>query len=283
MMELNRYWKRASSLERLIAIIVGVNIFYWLLTSFVFSLEISVSQQIAFYPKFSYSLLKPWTYLSYILIHQDLLHLLINMFILWSIGRLFIRDYGFRSFFALFLIGGIVGALNYQIIYNLFLYTINEYLRPLPLLGASGSIICIVFAYIFLSPYQELRLTQEYKIPYSYLAYAFLLIQLFSLALGGGNIGGELAHLGGALIGIAYAYLLRHKSIDISAPVAKAIDWLIIKWETILYKFFRKGKSKKPNVAKLQEIERKMRHSGYRSLDEEERNVLLDSNHKRQN
>ncbi len=282
-MKQRRYWERASALERLIAIIVGVNIFYWLLTSLVFGLEIRFAHQIAFYPKLSHSLLKPWTYLSYILIHQDLLHLLINMFILWSVGRLFIRDYGFRTFLALFLIGGVAGALNYQIIYNLFLYTRKEYLLPLPLLGASGSIICIVFAYIFLSPHQELRLNQEYKIPYSYLAYAFLLIQLLSLALGGGNIGGELAHLGGALIGIAYAYLLLHKSIDISAPVAKAIDWLIIKWEAILYKFYHKGKSKKPNVAKLQEIEHKMRHSGYRSLDEEERNVLLDSNHKRQN
>ncbi len=206
------------------------------------------------------------------------------MFVLWSLGRLFIRHYGFRAFLALFFIGGIAGAVNYQIVYNLFSFTINEYLRPLPLLGASGSILCIVFAYIFRTPYQELRINQSYRIPYTYLAYAFLLIQLLSLFLGGGNIGGELAHLGGALIGMAYAYLLLHKSVDISEPIAKTIDWLILKWDTIAYRFFeKKRKRSKPNVAKLQEIERKMRHSGYSSLDEDERNVLLNRNNKKLN
>ncbi len=284
-MNISQYLRRANTLEKIIATLIGVNIFYWLFTSLFFGIEFSISKQLAFYPKLSNSFFKPWTYLSYIIIHQNVLHLFINMFVLWSLGRLFIRNYGFRSFLALFLMGGIAGALNYQIVYNIFFYTINEYLRPLPLLGASGSIICIVFAYIFREPYLKLRINKAYAIPYTYLAYAFLFIQVLSLLWGGGNIGGELAHLGGGLTGMAYAILLRNQSIDISEPIAKTIDWLILKWEILSYKIFqhKKNSRKKPNVAKLQEIERKMRYSGYRSLDEEERNFLLDNSNKRLN
>ncbi len=282
-MDINRYWKRASSLDRLITIIVSINILYWFLTSLVFGFEISASREVAFYPKLLHSLQKPWTYLSYIFIHKDFLHLLINMFVLWSFGKLFIRNYGFRSFLALFFIGGILGALNYQLIYSLF-HTINEYLRPLPLLGASGSIICIAFAYVFREPELKLRINQDNAIPYTYLGYAFLALQLLTLLWGGDNIGGELAHLGGGLTGIAYAYLLLHKSIDISEPIAKTIDWLILKWEALVYRFYKKKNAtrQRPNIAKLQEIERKMRHSGYRSLDEDERNLLLEKNNNKQ-
>ncbi len=282
-MDIRNYWTKANALERLIIIIVGGNIFYWLLTSLVFGLEITFSKQIAFYPKFAHSFVKPWSYLSYIFIHQNLLHLFINMFVLWGFGRLFIRDYGFRAFLALFFLGGIAGALNYQLVYNLFFHTINEYLPPLPLLGASASIMCIVFAYIFRSPEQKLRINADYSIPYVYIAYAFLLVQIVSLVWGGRNIGGELAHLGGALLGIAYAYLIRQKSTDISEPFAKAIDWLIIQWLSLMYKLNQNKKKHKPNRAKLEEIERKMRHSGYRSLDEDERHFLLEKENKKLN
>ncbi len=276
-MDVRAYWQRAKGLDRLIIITVIINLVYWLISSLTFSLEIRLASLFAFYPELLDSLLKPWTYLSYVFIHKDIWHLFINMLVLRFIGQRFIQEYGFRSFFALFLIGGIVGAISYQVIYSLGFGLTDISFLPLPLLGASASIFCIIFALIFREPYEQLRLNKEYAIPYTYIAYGLLILEVISiLFLEDKNIGGELAHIGGAVFGMIYASLIRQKGIDLSEPIAKAIDWLILQWATINHRFHKRDKQhRKINTQKLRDIERKMRHSGYRSLDENEQKILI--------
>ncbi len=281
-MDIKDTWYKLDTLKRLIAFIVIFNLSYWLIGAFVFGFEINVAKYIAFSPKLPNSLFKFWTYISYIFLHKSLWHLAMNMIVLWITGRIFMRYYGFRSLLALFLMGGIAGALTYQIVYCLVPSGTMLFIAPMPLLGSSASIYCLVFAYVFREPEQELRISHEYAIPYIYMAYGFLLLLVLSVLFLDSNIGGDLAHLGGAGMGMAYAFLIRERGKDISEPFAKAIDWLIIQWEGLIYKLGRSQTSQKRkiNIERLEEIERKMRHSGYRSLNEEERKILLEKENK---
>ncbi len=282
-MDIKKNWSKLDALKKLIAFIVIINLAHWLIGLFVFGFEISIAKYIAFSPELPDSLLKVWTYVSYSILHKGLWHLATSMVVLWLLGRIFMRYYGFRSVLALFLMGGIAGALTYQIVYYLVPSSTMLFTAPLPLLGSSASIYCLIFAYVFREPEQELRINNEYSVPYIYLAYGFLLLLILSILFFDTNIGGDLAHLGGSVLGLVYAYLIRQRGIDISEPFAKAIDWLIIQWESLIYKLGTRQKNprKSINVERLEEIERKMRHSGYRSLNEEERKILLEKENDR--
>ncbi len=272
-MNIRKSSQRLNSVEVLIVSIVSFNLIYWILDR----LGLNIMPYIAFSPALKASLLKPWSYITYIFLHKSLWHLLMNMLVLWFLGKRFMTCYGFRTLLALFIMGGIAGAISYQLIYVL-LHSTSMLPLGLPLLGSSASIYCLIFAHIFREGEQKLRINQDIEVSYIHLAYGFLALVFIFLFFSKENIGGELAHIGGALLGILYAYILRKYNKDISEPFAKAIDWLILKWQELIYKLGlrREGTKSKINISKLEEIERKMKYSGFHSLNSDEKKELLD-------
>ena len=115
------FFQQKSILPRLIilniaifAIVHLVNLFLWLFqTGFTPETEgISlVTQWLSVPSLFENLLVKPWSIVTYMFLHQDFLHLLFNMMILFSGGSIFLQYLSEKQLLQTYLIGGLFGAL----------------------------------------------------------------------------------------------------------------------------------------------------------------------------
>jgi membrane associated rhomboid family serine protease len=141
--------------------------------------------------------------------HADWVHLLFNMYSLYSFGSAIELYFGPGAFLATYLAGIIGGNLL-----ALLLHRNEDYYA----LGASGGVCGVIFACIFLLPGSSVQL---FFVPVSIPAYiyaiGFMLFSYYGIRAQRGNIGHD-AHLGGAIIGLLTATAL-HPSIIRQNPV----------------------------------------------------------------
>ncbi len=92
---------------------------------------------------------RPWTFLTYSFYHVSFLHLIFNMLILYSIGRIFMQYLDATVFVKLYILGSISGGILFLLLYN----NLQDILAGHSLLlGASASIMAIVIGiatYVF--------------------------------------------------------------------------------------------------------------------------------------
>ena len=127
-------------------------------------------------------------------LHGGLLHLFINMYVLWSFGSL---------------IEGAFGPTKYLIIYfasllggNLWSLMENKSKPNYRALGASGATSGIILSFTLLAPFQELYIFPiPIPMPAVLLAVLFIVVSAV-LAQRENKVIGHEAHLGGALVGI---------------------------------------------------------------------------------
>lgn len=163
---------------------------------------------------------QPWTIITYMFLHQDLLHLLFNMLWLYSFGRLFLTLFSAKHLRGLYLLGGIAGGLLYVLAYNVFPY-FQPMVRSSYMLGASASVLAIVGATAYRDPDRPLRLFLLGTIRLKWLALVVLALDL--LMITSQNGGGHIAHLGGALAGLAFAASLS-RGRDLTAWINAILD-----------------------------------------------------------
>jgi membrane associated rhomboid family serine protease len=132
-------------------------------------------------------------------LHLNWLHLLLNMFSLYSVGFAIELAFGFPTFLIIYL-GSIVGGS----LLSLYLHR-NHY--GYQALGASGGVCGAIFAYIFLFSGTWMSFF-FIPLPSWLFAILFILIAFFGLRRQLGNIGHD-AHLGGAIIGLLITTALR--------------------------------------------------------------------------
>ena len=228
---------------------------------------------------------RPWTILSYMFLHEKFFHILFNMFALYWFGKLFQMYFNDKQLVALYLLVGFGGALFYVLAYNIFpLFAPNVAFSLL--LGASGSIMAIILAVAFRAPDMEMRLMFLGAIKLKYIALFVVLASFFGIT--SENAGGEIAHLGGALVGDIFVVSLR-SGTDITRGLNRFIDWMLGLFKPRKMKIKkggaqtgRKMTDAEYNVNKarrMEEIERildKIKTSGYESLTAEEKKRLFD-------
>ena len=164
---------------------------------------------------------QPWSVISYMLLHYDVMHILFNMLWLYWFGAMFHQIFGTRRFVGLYFLGGIGGALLYMLAYNVLpLFSSTEGL----LLGASASVLAIVAATAVRQPDYKVGLLFFGQISLKWIAIVTIFIDVISI--GSSNAGGHIAHLGGALTGAAFA-LADRRGTDITAWFNRAIDWIV--------------------------------------------------------
>jgi membrane associated rhomboid family serine protease len=234
-------------------------------------------------------LTRPWTIITYSFMHDlsGIIHILFNMIALYWFGRLFVEYLGSDKLIALYILGAISGAVLYLITHNTIPFFIEQ--PSLGMVGASAAVIAIVVSTAVLLPDYTffLLLIGPVKIKYV----AAITVFLSFLGTVGTNPGGNIAHLGGAIMGFVYIKQLQ-----------RGVNWG--GWITILIEWFRNIFSSKPKVkvtyrksepsmtgknfsktskASQEEIDAildKISDRGYESLSKEEKEKLFNASKK---
>lgn len=222
---------------------------------------------------------RPWTLFSHMFTHFGVMHVLMNMIMLYFLGKMFEDQFGKRKMLSTYLLGGLSGAVLYILIINLIpAWGINKTAT-----GASAAVLAVFVAYAAYFPNRKLRLVFIGEVPIKYLAAGYVLFDY--LSLGGDNIGGHVGHLGGALYGFLMATQLK-KGNDINGWFEKILDKITNLFNGSRLKVVKskptRGKSdeqynleKKQRAKRLDKILDKIGRGGYDSLTKDEKDFLF--------
>jgi len=282
--------RTGNNLLRFILINIGVFILLGLLSLFDNLFKLGGLLQFHDYFTFPSSpvwwVRKPWTLLSYMFLHKDLFHLLGNMIMLYFGGRIFTEFLGNQRIVAIYFAGGIAGALLYMLLYNTIPMFADAGLNS-DLIGASAAVLAIFFAIAGYLPDYEVSLILIGPVRLKYIALFLFLLDLLSIDKS--NPGGHIAHIGGALFGIAYARGLR-KGYDFTTIFNNVINKTAALFSRssknntskmkVAYKQADAQKVKAAKAAKNKQeiidgILDKISKSGYDSLTKEEQETIF--------
>jgi len=167
-------------------------------------------------------LTQPWTIITYFFFHKGFFHILWNMLFMYWFGRIIAEYLGQNKLLGLYVWGGIGGGLLYMLAYNLMPYFENQVAGSY-LLGASGGVVAIVVGAATFQPNFTVHLLLLGPVRLKYIA-AFTVLVSFIQSTGT-NAGGEIAHLGGALVGFLSIRQLQHGN-DWSRPIVSFVTWV---------------------------------------------------------
>lgn len=293
--DIKRFFNQSSMLMRLILINIVVFVLIRLLAvgTWMFGSDsMAVTQWVAMPSDLWLLLKRPWTLLTYMFAHADLLHILFNMLWLYWMGRIFMEFFSSKHISGLYLLGGWGGAALYLLAANLLP---NLAGHSGVLIGSSAAVIAIVVATAVYVPDYKIGLLFLGEVAIKWVAIVTVAIAL--LSLDGGNVGGNIAHIGGALVGAWFALRIK-QGRDITRPINSFIDSLVGLFNGRQFKFPELKKSSRPTGKKSQagtaperpaantpadtvseeELDRilgKIKAAGYDALTDEERDKLF--------
>ncbi|MFD1629246.1 rhomboid family intramembrane serine protease [Pseudopedobacter beijingensis] len=212
-----------------------------------------------------------WTPISYMFVHDGILHILFNMLWLFWFGRIFESFQNPKKLTFLYLFGGIAGAAFFIICYNLIPYFKDGGAIAV---GASAAVSAVVIATATLLPNYSIQLLLLGSVKLKWIALIYVMLDVLSLS--GGNAGGHLAHLGGALFGFLYIVSLKRGNDwslffeKLKVPQKKKLKVVSKNYDTeIAYS------NQKPDQETIDAILDKISQSGYDSLSKKEKNILF--------
>ncbi|MDO3644558.1 rhomboid family intramembrane serine protease [Mucilaginibacter sp. L3T2-6] len=208
-----------------------------------------------------------WTPVTYMFMHAGWLHILFNMLWLYWFGQIFEEYLGKNRTVGLYLMGGLCGAFFFLLCYNTLPIFAHQ---DTSLVGASAGVMAIIIATATLLPDYSLSLFLIGPVKLKWIALFFVLIDFLGII--GPNSGGEIAHLGGALIGFVYIKQLQ-KGNDWVARIS-GIFRAKPKLKVVSKNSYGKSAGK-PRQEEIDLILDKISQSGYDSLSKQEKEVLF--------
>jgi membrane associated rhomboid family serine protease len=219
---------------------------------------------------------KPWTLISYFFAHSmSPFHILFNMLFLFWFGKLIHEYIGNRRLINIYLLGGIVGGIVYLLLYNFVPY-FEGMKNGSILIGASGAVYAVATAAATLLPHYSFHLIFLGPVRIAFIVAFFIFVSFLSSV--GANAGGNLCHLGGALLGFIYI-----KQLQSGRDLGKPINWIA--------KFIRNRRSnlkvsyrqkENPTISEkdIDAILDKINRTGYASLTKDEKEKLYKASQK---
>jgi membrane associated rhomboid family serine protease len=284
-------FRNGSNLTRLIYINIAVFFLFTLVAVIGFLLnntEISGKALDLFSVPASFNslLVRPWTLITYMFTHKDIWHILFNMLWLYWFGRIFLEYLDERKLVAVYLLGGVCGALVYILSFNIF-PAFTSVVADSVAIGASASVMAIVVAIAAYVPDYTVQLFLFGRIKIKYMALAiFVLTSIMDFSV---NSGGKLAHIGGAFFGYFYTINLRHGR-DIGKGFNGIIDFIVMifrprKRLKVTHKKvateYDYNKIKAEYQKQINSILDKISKGGYDSLTKEEKETLFKESQKK--
>nr|WP_297783548.1 rhomboid family intramembrane serine protease [uncultured Allomuricauda sp.] len=227
-------------------------------------------------------LTQPWSLVTYSFFHAGFGHIFWNMIVLYFASRIFLNLFDSQRFINVYFLGLMLGGLVFLLSYNVFPTLVNS---NTALIGASAgvnAVLIFVCAYI---PNQEVRLI-FFNIKLWYIGAALVIKDLVMIGMGD-NIGGGMAHLGGAFLGYMYARQLfkgndigsgftklRYAIVDLFKPKEKKAPLKTV-YKKKASSTSKKDYDKQAKQRKIDSILDKISKSGYESLSKEEKDFLF--------
>lgn len=248
-----------------------------------------VYEQFSIPPTFAEFVTRPWTILTYAFAHDlsGILHILFNMLILYWFGRIFVEYLGSDKLIAVYVLGAIAGAVFYLLAYNTLPFYMER--TPLGMVGASAAVLAIVVATATLLPDYSIYLLLLGPVRIKYIA-GFIVIVSY-IGSTGSNAGGNIAHLGGALMGFIYTKQLQ-AGINWGSWVTATIDWMKslfrrkpkvkVSYRNEQYQEYKKASKPTSGIsqAEIDAILDKISAGGYESLTKDEKEKLFNASKK---
>lgn len=209
-----------------------------------------------------------WQLFTYIFLHGDPWHLIINMFFLWMFGCEVERTLGTREFLKYYFICG-VGAGIFHLVIN--------FNSPTVVVGASGAIYGVMVAFAVLFPERVITLLLFLILPVQikakYLVMIFACISLLLGAFGSNDGVAHFAHLGGMLVGFAY--------LKLGWRLDHLTTWMRQQRESRqAVQDLKKHQAMQRIRERVDEILDKINEVGYDQLDENEKRILQEASEK---
>jgi membrane associated rhomboid family serine protease len=141
-------------------------------------------------------LTRPWGALTYMFVHADLMHLLLNMLVVFFFGPPLEDRWGAREFLRYYLVCGLGGVL------------LSLLLAPgAPIVGASAACYGLMLAFAIAWPDAPIMVYAIFPVKAKYVVGFFFLISLLGAFNSPGGPVAHMAHLGGLVAGLAYLKL----------------------------------------------------------------------------
>lgn len=232
---------------------------------------------------------KPWTIITYAFAHDlsGIFHILFNMLFFYWFGKLFVEYLGSDKLIAVYFLGAFAGAIAYLLVYNL----IPFYQARVPgggMIGASAAVYAVAVATATLLPDYTFFLLFLGPVRIKYIAAFYIFISFLGSV--GPNEGGNVAHLGGALIGFVYIKQLQAGN-NWGAWITLTLDWFrrLFAGKRHVKVSYRKASAPRPAAKgkassisqdEIDTILDKISDGGYESLTKEEKEKLFNASKK---
>ncbi len=273
-------YTRLGTSEKLIAINVLVFVVSGLVTALV---SPSVQGWFELPKDFFDFLTQPWSIVTYSFMHGGIFHILWNMYILYVAGRIMLNLFDGRRFLSVYFLGVILGGLLFMFSYNVFPALVG---MNTSLIGASAGVTAVLIFVCTYLPNQEVRVI-FFNVKLWQIGVFVVLMDLVQIPLGG-NVGGRIAHLGGALLGYMYARQLM-QGRDIGEGFSKFLDAVTnmfnskakkapmktVHWQQRTTTATKANYDKDNHQRKIDNILDKIGKSGYESLSKVEKDFLF--------
>lgn len=248
-----------------------------------------IYQQFTIPPTIAEFLTRPWTLITYMFAHSryDIFHILFNMLALYWFGKLFVEYLGSDKLVAVYILGGLVGGLLYLLLFNTVPFFV-ERSGFSGMVGASAAVFAIMVATATLLPDYTFHLLFFGPVRIKYIALFYVVLSFLGTTQE--NAGGNIAHLGGALMGFVYIKQLQ-AGVNWGGWITVTLDWFkdLFKPKRNVKVTYRKeeklsgSKPSGPSKASQAEIDAildKISDRGYESLTKEEKEKLFNASKK---
>lgn len=220
-----------------------------------------------------------WRCFTYAFLHGNFWHLFFNMWTLWLFGSEVCDEIGSRKFLALYAFSGVFAALFSIPFY--YLGVIHA-----PILGASGALMGIYWAYYKFFPERTLLFMMIFPVKMKYFIWVIVALDVFSSGSADGIA--HYTHLGGILAGAIFIFFYEGGFGGLFSKVERAAK----NARGPKFKMNEGGKrpeaddAKEPEVLegevfdldedkRMDEILKKVNRDGIHSLSDSERQFLL--------
>lgn len=248
-----------------------------------------IYQQFTIPPTIAEYLTRPWTLITYMFAHSryDIFHILFNMLALYWFGKLFVEYLGSDKLIAVYVLGGLAGGLLYLLMFNTVPFFV-ERSGFSGMVGASAAVFAIIVATATLLPDYTFHLLFFGPVRIKYIALFYVVLSFLGTTQE--NAGGNIAHLGGALMGFVYIKQLQ-AGVNWGGWITITLDWFKDLFKPkrnvkVTYRKEEKRSSSKPSgpskasQAEIDAILDKISDRGYESLTKEEKEKLFNASKK---